>query len=263
MLTTIADLAGLACIPLFLLLDVCVRRRQHPTRWWRLRALVVSAVAFGLSMAVALGWASLLGGASLFDLSGLGPWWGALVGILSYELAHYWYHRAAHAWTPLWRSAHQMHHSAESVDAFGAYYLHPIDVVAFTSCGSLVMSALLGLSPGAAALGALFLTFNAMFQHANLKTPQWLGLFIQRPEQHSLHHERGVHRWNYSDLPLWDMVFGTWRNPAGWRAEAGFWDGASARVGEMLLGLDVAEPPRFIDVDDTITFARPTRGLRV
>ena len=81
-----------------------------------------------------------------------------------------------------------------------------------------------------------------MFQHANIKTPRWLGYIVQRPESHCVHHERGVHRFNYSDLPLWDMVFGTFRNPAEWQGEAGFYKGASSRVLEMLAFQDVSTP---------------------
>ena len=58
---------------------------------------------------------------------------------------------------------------------------------------------------------------SAIFQHANVRTPRWLGYFVQRPESHSLHHERGVHRDNYSDLPVFDMLFGTFRNPRALR----------------------------------------------
>jgi sterol desaturase/sphingolipid hydroxylase (fatty acid hydroxylase superfamily) len=57
-----------------------------------------------------------------------------------------------------------------------------------------------------------------------------------------VHHERGVHRFNYSDLPLWDIVFGTFRNPATFDAKTGFYDGASARVLEMIVGKDVTVP---------------------
>jgi sterol desaturase/sphingolipid hydroxylase (fatty acid hydroxylase superfamily) len=41
----------------------------------------------------------------------------------------------------------------------------------------------------------------------------WLGYFIERPESHSLHHQRGVHRHNDADLPVLDMLFGTFHNP--------------------------------------------------
>jgi sterol desaturase/sphingolipid hydroxylase (fatty acid hydroxylase superfamily) len=132
-----------------------------------------------------------------------------------------------------------MHHSAESIDAFGAYYLHPLDTFFFTTWGVLVSYPLLGLSPAAGAIAGAFLIFNAMFQHANIRTPRWLGYIVQRPESHCVHHERGVHAFNYSDLPLWDMVFGTFRNPPTFEGEAGFYRGASDRVAEMLVGRDV------------------------
>jgi sterol desaturase/sphingolipid hydroxylase (fatty acid hydroxylase superfamily) len=135
-----------------------------------------------------------------------------------------------------------MHHSAESLDAFGAYWLHPLDNFMFTSISSLVFFPLLGVTLEAGVLGALFLTFNALFQHASFRTPRWLGYIIQRPESHSVHHGRGIHRYNYADLPLSDMVFGTFRNPEGFQPAHGFYDGASERIGEMLLFRDVSTP---------------------
>ena len=134
-----------------------------------------------------------------------------------------------------------MHHSAESLDAFGAYYLHPFDVFFFTSISSLVFFPLLGLAPEAGALAAAFLTFNAMFQHANISTPRWLGYLIQRPESHAVHHGRGIHRYNYSDLPVWDMMFGTFRNPRTQDGPVGFYTGASTRIIDMLTFRDVAD----------------------
>ena len=38
------------------------------------------------------------------------------------------------------------------------------------------------------------------------------------------------------------MIFGTYRNPEMFEGEVGFYDGASARVGDMLLGRDVSVP---------------------
>ena len=87
-------------------------------------------------------------------------------------------------------------------------------------------------------------TVLAVFQHANLRTPRWLGWFVQRPESHRIHHARGVHARNYADLPLWDWVFGTLDNPRDMpRSPAqGFYDGASARLLDMLLFRDVSRP---------------------
>jgi sterol desaturase/sphingolipid hydroxylase (fatty acid hydroxylase superfamily) len=242
----VADVAGwvgLLSLPAFIIWDVLRPHRRFATpRLWKVRALVVSGASFLLSMKVGEAWVALFDGKSLVNGAGLGSWGGAIIGVLAYELAHYWYHRAAHRFDWLWRAAHQMHHSPESVEALGAYYLHPLDTALFTTWSALVFFPLLGLTPTAAALASAFLAFNAVFQHANIRTPHWLGYLIQRPESHGVHHERGVHRYNYSDLPLWDIVFGTFRNPDRWAAEAGFYEGASSRLAEMLIGLDVSRP---------------------
>lgn len=234
----------LALIPGFILLDLIYRERRYQTpRHWRLYALAVTVGIFFFTGWIAGLWGTLLEGISLFDGSGLGAIGGAVVGVLVYEFFHYWYHRAAHEWNWLWRAGHQMHHSAESLDAFGAYYLHPFDAALFTTIGSLVFFPLLGLTIEAGVLATLFLTFNAMFQHANIKTPHWLGYLIQRPESHNVHHGRGIHRHNYSDLPLWDIVFGTFRNPRTVDGlQTGFYEGASRRIPEMLIGRDVTAP---------------------
>jgi sterol desaturase/sphingolipid hydroxylase (fatty acid hydroxylase superfamily) len=233
----------LALIPGFLLLDFLIQRRHYDnTRHWRLRGALVTVAIFFFTGEVALFWGNLIGAAHLFDLSGLGAW-GAVAGVLVYEFFHYWYHRAAHGWNWLWRAGHQMHHSAESLDAFGAFYLHPLDAALFTTISSLVFFPLLGLSVEAGIIAALFLTFNAMFQHANLSTPHWLGYLIQRPESHNIHHGRGIHRYNYSDLALWDILFGTFRNPRTLEdTTCGFYKGASGRLLEMLIGRDATTP---------------------
>jgi sterol desaturase/sphingolipid hydroxylase (fatty acid hydroxylase superfamily) len=238
------ELLTLAILPAFLVVDLLLPRAGNtPLRAWRLRASAVTTVNFGLSLGLGLAYTQVFAGVSLFDGRTLGTWGGAVVGVVVYEFFKYWYHRTAHRFDRLWRLGHQMHHSAESLDPWGAYFLHPLDAAIFLSMSSLVLFPLLGLEPLAAAWATAFLTFCAVFQHARIATPHWLGWFIQRPESHAVHHERGVHAWNYSDLPLWDMIFGTWRNPRSReRLEQGFYDGASARLVDMLAFRDVSAP---------------------
>ena len=236
------EIITLALLPAFLLLDLVHRpHRDERSRWWRTRAFVVTAVNFWLSLLIGGWWAAQFDGASLFDGAALGSAGGAVVGVLAYEFVHYWYHRSAHRFDWLWRLGHQMHHSAESLDAWGAYYLHPLDAALFVTASSLVLFPVLGLSPEAGAIAAAVLTFFAVFQHANLQTPPWLGFLIQRPESHRIHHARGVHAYNYADLPLWDMAFGTFRNPArdAVLPQQGFYAGASGRLLDMLLFRDI------------------------
>ncbi len=245
-MTQTLEWLALGLLPAFLLLDLVHSARPQPVRrFWRLRAATVALVTYFVTLWIGELWGRFLPDASVFDGGGLGAWGGAAVGVLVYELAHYVYHRAAHCWDWLWRAGHQMHHSAERLDAFGANYLHPLDTALFTTWAVLVFFPLLGLAPEAAALANLFLVFNALFQHANIATPRWLGFVIQRPESHAIHHQRGVHAHNYSDLPLWDWLFGTLRNPRAGEAdglEQGFYDGASERVAEMLAFKDVSRP---------------------
>ena len=88
----------------------------------------------------------------------------------------------------------------------------------------------------------LIVTFMAFLSHANIRTPRWLGYITVRPESHSVHHQRGSHRNNYCELPVIDMLFGTFVNPETFVKEYGFYDGASARVIDMHLFKDVSKP---------------------
>lgn len=179
-------------------------------------------------------WDGWLSEHTLYDASGLPFWVATIAGFFLVELGIYFWHRTMHNAPFLWRTFHQMHHSAERVDIFGAYYFHPLDMLGFTLVSSLVLVGLFGIAAGPASVVVIATTFCALFQHSNLKTPKWIGYFIMRPEQHSVHHERGAHRYNYGDIPHWDALFGTYRNPAIWEEEAGFYDGASSKVLPML-----------------------------
>jgi sterol desaturase/sphingolipid hydroxylase (fatty acid hydroxylase superfamily) len=187
-------------------------------------------------------WGQALAPLQVADLSAWPSWAAAAVGVLLYEFVAYGYHRAMHGFTPLWRAVHQMHHSAERLDVSSAFWFSPLDMVGWTLVPSLML-ALVGLPAQAATTALLFITFLGVFQHANLKTPVWLGYLIQRPESHSLHHQRGVHRDNYADLPLVDMLFGSFRNPRRHAAEVGFGPGASLRIADMLIARDVSQRP--------------------
>jgi len=104
-------------------------------------------------------------------------------------------------------------------------------------------SAILYLGVGlgaAAAAGAVLLSGLAeLFYHWNVRTPHWLGYLFQRPESHCVHHQEGVHSYNFADLPLWDILFGTFHNPRVAQFRCGFGPGHEHRLAEMLWGVDV------------------------
>ena len=176
------------------------------------------------------------------DSTGLGVAGGTLVGWLTLSFIAYVYHRTSHAWSPLWRISHQIHHSPQRVDVSGSALFHPFEMVVQVLLQLFVTVLVLGLDPLAAALTGVVAALHGIFQHWNVRTPRWIGWFVQRPESHCLHHERGVHARNYADLPLWDLLFGSFHNPRGFAGECGFDAPADRRMGAMLAWRDVNEP---------------------
>jgi sterol desaturase/sphingolipid hydroxylase (fatty acid hydroxylase superfamily) len=170
----------------------------------------------------------------LFDGTRLGVIGGAIIGFVVLEAAVYAWHRSNHTFSPLWRGFHQLHHSPLRVDIPGAVLFHPTEIAVYTLIPLTVTVLLLGLDPLAAAIVGYLFAFYGFFQHLNLNTPQWLGYIIQRPESHCVHHRKGSHYYNFADLPLWDIVFGTFKNPPKYMGECGFAGGADARVGAIL-----------------------------
>lgn len=228
----------------FALVEALRPARPLPrVRGWKLKGVLGFLLTGATSSAVPLLYMDWIRAHRLQNLEWLGTLGGAALAFVVLELVLYWVHRAAHR-TLLWRAFHQVHHSAERVDSFGAAYFHPLEVMVGGFVGAVVGTMLLGVSGQAAALATLVAISISFFQHTNVKTPRWLGYFVARPEGHSIHHERGVHAKNYSRIPLIDMLFGTFENPEYFSAEAGFYPGSSGRFLEMLVGIDGSVPER-------------------
>ena len=135
-----------------------------------------------------------------------------------------------------------MHHSAERLDTYGAFYFSPMDMIGWTTLKVVFLTLLIGIVPNVVTAVLLTTTTLAIFTHLNVKTPRWLGYILQRPESHSVHHGRSIHNKNYAELPFLDMLFGTFLNPQGFVKETGFYDGASNKIMEMITFKDVSEP---------------------
>lgn len=211
-------------------------------RGWKTRGLVSFATYFYLSSYLPMITDSYLVQYQLFDLTSLGTIGGAIAGVFVFQLGTWLWHRAMHASDFLWHTFHQMHHSAERLDMYGANYFSIADMIGWTLLGSVCLVLGIGITAEAATLTLLTVTFMAFLSHANIRTPRWLGYITVRPESHSVHHQRGSHRNNYCELPVIDMLFGTFVNPEKFVDEYGFYDGASARVIDMLLFKDVSRP---------------------
>jgi sterol desaturase/sphingolipid hydroxylase (fatty acid hydroxylase superfamily) len=164
-----------------------------------------------------------------------------VVGLLVGDLVYYWVHRALHEVPALWWWAHRLHHAAVRMDLAGLAIAHPLEV-ALTVVTTSAATTALGLSPEAADAAAVLSFANACLQHSNVATPAWIGWVAGRPEQHALHHARGVHRWNYAGFPVWDLVFGTLHNPRSGEFPAAYGFGDEPRWVDLLTGAGGPDP---------------------
>ncbi|MED5548028.1 MAG: sterol desaturase family protein [Pseudomonadota bacterium] len=160
-----------------------------------------------------------------------------IVFVVASFFAYAW-HRLTHASDTLWRCVHQLHHSPSRIESLTAFYVHPLDSFLASALNAAVAYLLLGASAGAAALSLAYVAVFNIVAHADMRTPWYLGFLLQRPEMHRLHHQRGSHRSNYG-LPLWDLIFGSWKNPRDGEVECGFAPDREYRVHDMLLMKDV------------------------
>ena len=206
------------------------------------RALVLNAVQIG---SVALAGRLLdpwLRAHRPWSADQLGLIGGALVGYVVITFVYYWWHRARHEVPFLWRWFHQLHHSPRRIEILTSFYKHPFELAVNALLSSAILYLVVGVGPDAATIAVTMTGVAELFYHWNVATPRWVGVLIQRPEAHAVHHQAGLHSFNFADLPLWDALFGTWRDARTWSGECGFSEGED-ELARMLIGVDVNRAP--------------------
>lgn len=136
------------------------------------------------------------------------------------------------------RVCHQIHHSPSRIEALTAFYKHPLEITADSMIVITLMFTVLGASVPGAAWYNVFAVFGEYFYHSNLRTPHWMGYFLQRPEHHSVHHQLDLHSFNYGDITWWDRLFGTFRETDTFAAHCGSPDNHERHLTRMLLFRD-------------------------
>lgn len=206
---------------------------------WYGRAITINFCQLAISIATNGLWFRLLAGASMFKLTELNsPVIEGFIGWFVGTFAFYWWHRLRHA-PGFWQVFHQIHHSPTRIEALTAFYKHPIEIFADAAFAAIILYPMLGCSISGAMWFNFFAASGEFVYHSNFKSPRWLKYFIQSPELHSVHHERDVHTYNFSDLPIWDRLFGTYRDTDHFVADCGFPRSNERKLGRMLLLNDV------------------------
>jgi len=214
------------------------RKLPHAPGWYG-RAILINVIQAAITFATNRLWLSYFSGVSLFDLAALlSPVFQGLIGWLVGTFFFYWWHRLRHV-RGFWVIFHQIHHSPARIEAMTAFYKHPVEILADSALAALVLYPLLGCSLEGALWFNFFAAAGELFYHSNIRTPHWVRYFIQTPELHSIHHQLDVHYFNFADLPLWDRLFGTYRDAERFAAECGFPRHNERHLGRMLLFKDV------------------------
>ena len=203
---------------------------------WHIRAFVFNSLQAVVAYLGTILWDVWFQEISLFKLQELHLVWQVLLGYIVLTFVYYWWHRVRHTSNVLWRYLHQFHHSARRIEVITSFYKSPIELVLNSLISSAILYTILGISAEGVALAVLVTALAELIYHMNLKTPHIMGYFFQRPEMHRIHHESGKHHYNYSDLPLWDMLFGTFSNPKDISVQTGFPDDSETRVWDLLRG---------------------------
>jgi sterol desaturase/sphingolipid hydroxylase (fatty acid hydroxylase superfamily) len=153
--------------------------------------------------------------------------------ILVFTFANYWCHRIHHSNNFLWLHSHQLHHSSRRFDLSIVFYMNPLNVLlnsifeysALFLCGFSLKNCL--------EMGAFKVLAN-LYTHFNIRTPQWSGYILSRPEQHRNHH--AVHDHNFGILAIWDIILGTFKNIETPDFEVGFHPETDFQFWPMLMG---------------------------
>ncbi len=137
------------------------------------------------------------------------------LALLLLDLANYGFHRALHRVPRLWWF-HAVHHDTRQMHLLKSGRLHIGEqVLQFLVVATPLL--LLGCPTEVMLWLGLWTVFEGNLAHSNLdqRFPAWLHYVMPNVHLHYVHHAEDpeLHDANFGGLPLWDLVFGTFRHP--------------------------------------------------
>lgn len=215
------------------------RELEAVPTWWP-RVILINAFYAGLVILGGYTWDKYFAQIHIVSLfEDVSPLVAGLWGYFFLSFVYYWWHRYRHENPFLWRWMHQLHHTPIRIETITSLYKHPIEIVTNTFLTSTCCYVILGLNIQQTSWTLFFLAVAEYCYHVNIRTPHWIGYFIQRPEMHRVHHQKGIHKYNYSDLPMWDMLFNTYSNPVDQPEDCGMGIENEVKILDLLKGVDL------------------------
>ena len=142
-------------------------------------------------------------------------WLEVLLGVIFLDfIGAYLPHYVEHQIKPLWM-IHLVHHSDHNVDTTTANRHHPLESIVrfgFTLLGVFLLGASIGIIMLYQALSVI----SSQFNHANIKLPKkidlWISYLLVSPDMHKTHHHFRLPHTdkNYGNIfSIWDRLLGT------------------------------------------------------
>jgi sterol desaturase/sphingolipid hydroxylase (fatty acid hydroxylase superfamily) len=139
-----------------------------------------------------------------------------ILGFLLMDLTFYYWHRANHSITFLWRF-HNVHHVNPDLDVSTSFRFHFGEVL-YSLGFRMLQVYLIGISLLTYVVYELIFQCATMFHHSNIRLPitleRWLNKIIVTPRMHGIHHSivQNETNSNYSVIfRWWDLIHGTLR----------------------------------------------------
>jgi sterol desaturase/sphingolipid hydroxylase (fatty acid hydroxylase superfamily) len=152
----------------------------------------------------------------LLHLVPLPEWLLIALAVILLDCVIYWQHRLFHKLPLLWR-IHKVHHADPHLDASTGLRFHPIEIGLSLLIKALAIL-LLGVPAAAILLFEIILNASAIFNHSNIKLPDWLEWPLRKlivtQAMHRIHHSQVVQETNSNYgfcLSIWDRLFGSYR----------------------------------------------------
>ena len=173
--------------------------------------LLLPATAVGFAVfAAQRGW-------GVFNVLDAPAWVGIIASVVFLDFAIYLQHVMFHAVPALWR-LHRMHHADLDFDVTTGARFHPVEIL-LSMLIKFAVIAVIGAPAAAVIIFEVLLNATAMFNHGNFRLPAGLDrvlrLFVVTPDMHRVHHSIEDHETNSNfgfNLPLWDRLFGTYKD---------------------------------------------------
>jgi sterol desaturase/sphingolipid hydroxylase (fatty acid hydroxylase superfamily) len=156
----------------------------------------------------------------------------SIVLALAADFATFFAHFLMHKSPLLWEF-HKVHHSAEVLNPFTVYRMHPLDDIITLLIGGVVTGGVDALmrffisplgSPytlyGLGVITLLFYLFGYNLRHSHVWVSygDWISKLLISPAQHQIHHSKARRHWdkNYGFIfAFWDRLFGSLYVPKG------------------------------------------------